>query len=480
MSSDRTFDALLRSWLDETAPSDQPQGLLESVVTATGHVRPRPAWLVDLRGDPMPATGHPGLNRFAPLALAATALIVALLIGIRVLMGPPNVGPSPLPGPTHSAGPEARSASWAATGSMVEARFAFTATRLLDGRVLVTGGDRGFDAVPRALASAELYDPATGTWTATGSMLTGRYRHTATLLPDGKVLVAGGNVSSNAQLGSRCCLATAELYDPATGMWTATGSMLDARVGSTATLLVDGKVLVAGGDNALVDGIPPGAELYDPSTGSWTATGTMGESYRHDHTATLLSDGLVLLVGGTTANAPIGLYDPRSNSWSATHCCVAGDGRIAPNETATLLAGDTVLVAGGAAETVEAEPGVFEWRGLTSSALLDTANGAWTATGDMIAVRSQFTATRLLDGTVLALGGHGGRNNRSPQGTAELYDPGTGRWIATASMRESRYGQQAVLLLDGTVLVVGGSSSLAEGDVVPLASAELYDPGSGS
>jgi hypothetical protein len=363
---------------------------------------------------------------------------------------------------------------------MIDARIDFTATRLLDGRVLVTGGDRGYDAVPRALASAELYDPATGSWTATGSMLTARYRHTATLLPDGRVLVAGGNVSSSAQLGSHCCLATAELYDPATETWTATGSMIDARVGFTATLLLDGTVLVAGGDNALVDGIPPGAELYDLSTGSWTATGTMVEFHRHDHTATPLRDGRVLLIGGTTANAPSELYDPRTRSWSETQCCGGSGGRIGPNETATLLPDGLVLVAGGAAEYVEVEPGVLQWRGLTSSALYDPASGTWIASGDMIAVRSQFTATLLRDGMVLVVGGHRGRYDFSPLTTAELYDPTTRTWNATASMVEGRDGPQAVLLLDGKVLVVGGSHSLAEGGIILLSSAELYGPGGGS
>lgn len=106
MTSEREFDALLRSWFEESAPSGQPQGLLESVVTATAHTRPRPAWLVRLRGEPMPEIDHPGLNRFAPLALVATALVVALLIGIGLLVRSPNVGPSPVPGPTHQATPE--------------------------------------------------------------------------------------------------------------------------------------------------------------------------------------------------------------------------------------------------------------------------------------------------------------------------------------------------------------------------------------
>jgi hypothetical protein len=106
MTSERQFDALLRSWLEESAPSGQPQGLLESVLTATAHTRPSPAWLAGLRGKPMPKTGRTGLTRFAALALATTALVVALLIGIGLLVRSPNVGPSPVPGPTHRSTPQ--------------------------------------------------------------------------------------------------------------------------------------------------------------------------------------------------------------------------------------------------------------------------------------------------------------------------------------------------------------------------------------
>src|SRR5438477_350710 len=157
-----------------------------------------------------------------------------------------------------------QSGTWTPTGSLATARYGHTATLLPNGKVLVAGGG---DSFGQEVASAELYDPATGLWTATGSMATARFQHTATLLPNGQVLVAGG---FNDNIGP---LASAELYDPATGLWTATGSMATARFSPTATLLPNGQVLVAGGGN--YSGVVASAELYDPVSGLWTVTGSM-------------------------------------------------------------------------------------------------------------------------------------------------------------------------------------------------------------
>jgi N-acetylneuraminic acid mutarotase len=350
--------------------------------------------------------------------------------------------------------------AWTATAGMADFHVDHTATLLLDGRVLVAGGDGS------AAAAAELYDPVSGTWSATGSLTTARGGHTATLLPDGRILVAGGYNDD--------WLAAAELYDPRDGTWSTTGSMTTARGGHTATLLPDGTVLVTGGS------VGPGgefyatssvAEVYHPKTGEWTATASMTTA-RGGHTATLLPDGTVLVVGGDRGVNSIGsplasaeIFDPNNRTWSATGSMA--EARFAFRTI--LLPDGRVLVAGGSnASDV-----------LATAELYDPSNGRWTATGSMTEARSNsHTATLLADGTVLVTGG-GYTADGSPLASAELYDPGSGRWTATASMTVGRVAQTATLLPDGRVLVAGGDMSGGsdlDGDPVDIASAELYDP----
>jgi len=345
---------------------------------------------------------------------------------------------------------------------MIMPRSAATATLLLNGKVLVTGGS---DATG-PLATAELYDPATGRWTATGNMTTPRFSHTATLLPDGMVLVSGGTATHTLGMHQPPSLASAELYDPATGVWTATSSMGTPRTGHTATLLRDGKVLVAGGGglgSAIGYTLPTeaSAELYDPATGSWTATGSMNTS-RSGQTATLLSDGRVLVAGGSTsiqnADGTTGgwdllsaeVYDPGRGSWSTAGSMTGTAGGL----TTVLLPSGKVLHVGVPCD------------------LFDPASGSWAATGNMQTPRGGEGVTLLPDGKVLVEGGAGGGSVGIA--SAELYDPAIGTWSATASPGEGSQGATAALLADGRVLVAGG---LGAGG--PLVSAELYDPGGG-
>ena len=208
------------------------------------------------------------------------------------------------------------------TGNMTTPRIGYSATLLDDGRVLIAGGFAAVGSTPgpiRGLSSAEIYDPATGVFTLTGSMTTDRHGHSATLLNSGKVLIAGGS-SIDPTTGQSVGLASAELYDPATGQFTATGSMTTPRGGHTATKLLDRRVLIAGGT---VKGPPfePGtsAELYDSATGSFTATGTMTIASWGD-TATLLRDGTVLLASpylyqGINVLVAGELFDPATGTF---------------------------------------------------------------------------------------------------------------------------------------------------------------------
>ena len=326
---------------------------------------------------------------------------------------------------------------WASTGSMISPRSDHTATPLPDGKVLVAGG---YNAGGSILATAEVYDPASGTWSTTGSMASPRARHRATPLPDGKVLVS---------LGYGAGLTTAEVYDPASGTWSTTDSIA-SRVLHTATRLLDGKVLVSGGLGHST------AEVYDPASGTWSTTGPMVSS-RFFHTATLLPDGKVLVSGGLGPpdGGPIAtaeVYDPASGTWSTTASMTST--RFV--HTATLLPNGQVLISGG-----DGYEGT-----LSTAELYDPTSGTWSRTGAMASPRQHHTATLLPDGTVLVVGS---------DGTAEEYDPTSGTWSAAGSMVSPRSSYTATLLPNGTVLVSGGSSSSGT-----FSSAEVYDPAWGN
>jgi len=352
--------------------------------------------------------------------------------------GPTQPAPAPTASPAAS--------PFGPTGSLVTARANHTATLLLDGRVLIAGGRV---SALGDLASAELYDPKTGTFSPTGSMATPRFHHTATLLSDGRVLITGGD---DLKAG-----ASAELYDPKTGTFSPTGSMATTRWGHSATLLSDGSVLIAGGEAS--SGPSASAELFDPKTGTFSPTGSMTTS-RYDHTATLLLDGRVLILGGasrTKGLASAELYDPKTGKFNPTGSMPNARGSY----TATLLSDGRVLIAGGG----DAENGP-----LASALLYDPKTGQFSPTGSMTDAWEYQTATLLSDGRVLIAGGL--QNSMAvPVAAAQLYDPKTGTFSPTGSMAAGRQGHTATLLSDGRVLIAGGSSK-----GVVIGSAELFAP----
>jgi hypothetical protein len=469
MNGRRLTDAQIAQALRAHLPQRAQAGLREriQVVTeATPQQRALPQ-VLGVLSDVDPVVRRRNL-------LIAAALLVALalagVVGVGALLlqrdsvtqlsvKPPIVAPSSTPsGP--SAAPTASPVTdpaglWIATGTMGSPRGTTNscradgcssllhAVRLLDGRVLVVGGSDEWSDPP----TAELYDPDSGTWSATGSMLKPQEQDgfLPTVLLDGRVLV--GDVDG------------AELYDPVSGTWSATGKMLTVET-NTATLLRDGKVLVTG---------QSGAQVYDPDSGTWSTTGNM-ITPRHYHTATLLRDGKVLAVGGYDGgDLPLGsaeLYDPDTGSWTAianTHfdprpnCVGCGGG----GGWATLLQDGTLLFRRTSGELEIYDPATGIWTALAGPTVFDGPSAA--------GVDRYQTATLLSDGTVLVPGISG------PDCTA----------APLSSMPRCGGGSSLTLLLDGTVLVAGGEVCNESVDAVTgehrnscvsTSAAELYVP----
>jgi hypothetical protein len=350
--------------------------------------------------------------------------------------------------------------SWSFTGSLRQARSSFSATLLNNGQVLVVGGTYRGTFVQYGLTSAELYNPATGTFSATGSLNTGRYGQSATLLNSGKVLIAGG---ANSPTGA---LSSAELYDPTTGTFTVTGS-LSCACGYSATLLVNGTVLFTGGfdgTNAVST-----AELYDPASGTFVPTGSLKVA-RAGPSSTLLGNGKVLIAGGVYYTGVIPytavphyiasaeLYDPASGTFTLTGSLHTAR----TSETATLLRNGSVLLAGG---QNSGPNGGY----LSSAELYNPATGKFTVTGSLNTPRILHRAHLLGSGQVLIVAG----NHFGSIASAELYDPTSGTFSNVASLNTPRQGQASALLTNGQVLAVGGYESQL-GKQGWLASAELF------
>lgn len=343
--------------------------------------------------------------------------------------------------------------TFAATGSMATPRASHTATLLTNGMVLIAGGSADFTG---PLAAAELYDPDKGTFSPAGAMTSARMGHTATVLPDGKVLIAGGAVSADQSFVPSN---GAEIYDPSTGAFAVTGNMLFGHVCQQAVLLGNGKVLIVVGSGA--NGGPSNSELYDPATGTFAPAGTYATNTFDFNTcqggvAALLPDGKVLIVWeGTHAE----IYDPDAGSFTATATPRSAQYFDDGLPAAALLLNGQVLVAGGA----------DVWEMYASAESYDPSIGTYTATGSMATGRAENTATLLPDGTVLMAGSalFGG----GALASAELYDPVAGAFTPTGEMTTTRSMHTATLLNNGGVLIAGGSTF---GRTTRLA--DIYNP----
>jgi hypothetical protein len=349
------------------------------------------------------------------------------------------------------------SGSFALTGSLNTGRSGHTATVLTNGSVLIAGGS---DNLGNAVAGGEIYNPAAGTFSATGSLSTPRSSHTATLLSNGTVLIVGGVDSSGNALTS------AELYSPATGTFTPTGSLTYAREFHVATLLSNGLVLVSGGFSDTGGGLAnlkniAVAELYNPAAGTFTPTGSLNVP-RDSLTSTFLNNGSVLIAGGISESgantAAAEIYNQNTGTFALT-----GSLTTARNQhTATLMNNGVVLIAGGDSNATG--------QGTTTAELYNPATGTFSSTGNLVTARNAHTATLLSNGDVLIAGGFS--SGVGTVATAEAYDPTLGTFSLTSSMSSDRDGHTATLLPNGKALIVGGLSS----NNGVLNGAEVYTP----
>ena len=353
------------------------------------------------------------------------------------------------------------SSGFVPTGSMHAARTGHTATLLKDGKVLIVGGGD---------ATAELYDPASATFTLTGPPLEGRLHATATLLSDGRVLIAGGLGLTAGLDGHLLLLSTAEIFDPETGTFSSTGTMVQARQQHTATLLADSRVLITGGYRGDIC-FTASAELFDPVTRTFSSTGSM-RSERVGHTASLLASGEVLVAGGSNGCAPDSSDDPpwdplfaemyEPNTGGFQEAGNMSTTRI--HHVAVHLPTGKVLVLGGIpqVQNLQEQPPNPSY-----AELYDPVAHVFSPITGLTISQTGFTATLMPSGMILIVGG---RDASGTTAEVQLLDPASGVLTLTGALDTARGGHTATLLQDGRVLVTGGAD--AQGNA--LATAELY------
>jgi N-acetylneuraminic acid mutarotase len=365
------------------------------------------------------------------------------------------------------AAPAARAVGvWTPTPPMpTPVQFQATGILLPSGQVLVAGVAPSGSAGESDHGSTEIYDSATDRWSARTPLSLAGGNTAPVLLPDGRVLFTGGSARNCSAADCMHILAAAQVYDSAADTWTPVAPLATARLSHTATLLQDGTVLVVGGQaRPGIGGEIGTAERYDPRANRWSPAGRLAVS-RAYHTATLLRDGRVLVVGGEAGDrltATAEVYDPRANAWSA-----AGSLSTArESHTATLLRDGRVLVAGGSWAV-----GSITGSELASAELYDPATNRWSPARPMRGSRGWHTATLLRDGQVLVTGG--GFCCSTPAVSTEIYDPAQDAWASAAPMTVPRSGHTAALLSDGRVLVAGGVG------LDGMGTAEVYTPNPG-
>lgn len=347
--------------------------------------------------------------------------------------------------------------SWSSGGNMITKRISHTATLLNDGQILVVGGratSNNSGEPSGYLSSSELYNPITNTWSQTANIHISREGHTATKLPNGKVLIVGGYNST--------VLNDCEIYDPTSGNWTNTGSLNEARTSHTATLLPNGEVLVTGGDN--LNGVLAGAEIYNPNTGAWRIVQSMSTT-RTVHSAVLLNDNKVLVVGGQDRFSNVldsaEIFDISTETWASTQSMLTSRSAF----QAKMLSNGKVLVFGG----------FSQGNSSSTSEIFDQSTETWSSTGNMVAKRARGAASILQNGDILITGGISDvTSGATIQSSAEMYNVSLGTWNSIPAMLNKRYFAEATLLANGKVLVTGGST--LESPDTALAGALLYTP----
>lgn len=350
--------------------------------------------------------------------------------------------------------PAADPTSWTEAAALGKARSLVSATVLADGRVLVVGGE---DTARGMLATVEIYDPETDTFTVAAPLPAARAHHTATLLENGQVLVTGGGKGSEISLpDGNATIDSSLLYDPETDAWTETGAMHSKRAGHKAVRLADGRVLVAGGGAEV--GYPctakpctvaaslATAEIYDPTSRAWTATGSLTEA-RIAHSLDRLPSGKVVAVGGAAENhglASMEIFDPTTGVWESGpsmkqqrlfHAATVANGRL-------------VVIGGKLANVTPLE--TSEW--------IDEGGSAWAEGSKLGEPRTGAQMITLQSGHALVVGGNNQKGS-AHLAEALTYDAEADVWTAMAPLASARFGHAVVRLNDGSVLVVGGRTA---------------------